>query len=121
MGAAVEQGANFAVAVARDDERAQAEFAGDEIVVFRNLTLVRQVDPGAAEYLRHFPREDVGVGVDQPVDAILLHELVPLITRSGLETRGWKLFEHAGLLRAHYRAFRRNRNTRPAPIRSARH
>ena len=46
---------------------------------------MREIDPGAGEDAAHLGAEDGGVGIDQPVDAILLHELVPIVLRTGLE------------------------------------
>ena len=58
MRAAIVERANVPSLVTRDDQRAQAELAGDEIVGVRNLALMRQIDPGAAEDMRHLGVED---------------------------------------------------------------
>ena len=52
MRAAVEQHAHFSLAVAHDDHRPRAEPTRDEVVLVRDLALVRDVGPGAAEDVR---------------------------------------------------------------------
>ena len=85
MGAAVVQRADLALAVAHDDQRAQAHAPGDEVVVVGDLALVRQVGPGAAEDVGHLGLEHGGIGVDQPMRAVLLHEVVPIVQRGAAE------------------------------------
>ena len=79
MGAAVEQRADFSLRVPQQDDRAQAKPRGDVIIVIRNLALVSEIDPHRAEDVHHLGLEDRGIGVDQPVDAVLLHEVVPIV------------------------------------------
>jgi hypothetical protein len=81
MCAAVIQRADRAFVIARDDQRTQAELAGDVIVGVRNLTLVREIDPRAAEDVPHLGIEDRRVRVEQLVHSVILHELVPVIAR----------------------------------------
>ena len=45
----------------------------------RDLAFVREIDPGAAEDMRHLRVEDRRVGVDQPMHAVFLHQLVPVV------------------------------------------
>ena len=87
MGAAVVERADFAVGVAHDDERPQAHAPGDEIVDVRDLAFVRQIGPGAAEDVRHLGFENRRVGVDQPVRAVLLDQIVPVVERGAAEPR----------------------------------
>ena len=82
MGAAIVKGTNDAGVVAHDDKRTQAELSRNEVVVVRNLAFVREVDPGTPENMGHFRIEDRRVGVEEPVNPILLNELVPVIERS---------------------------------------
>ena len=123
MGAAVEQRADFAVGVAQQDDRAQAQPRGDVVVVVRDLALVPDIDPDRAEDVGHLGLEDRRIGVDQAMDAILLDQLVPVVevgaSRSG--TRDLVPAWHAFLApRSRARITRKNRNTRSAPIPSAR-
>ena len=76
MGAAVEQHVQRAVAVAADDHRPQAELATDEAVRRRQLALMGEKGPGAAEHAVHLVGEDRLVGVERAVDAMLLHQRV---------------------------------------------
>ena len=95
MGAAVVERADRAVHIAHDDQRTQAEPAGDEIVVVRNLALVRDVGPGAAEDVGHLRFENRRICVDQAMHAVLLHQLVPVIQRRTADAAGRRadLFE----------------------------
>ena len=81
MGAAIVERADFAVAVAHDDQRTQAQAAGDEVVLVRDFAFVREIRPGAAEDLRHLGFEDRRIGVDQPMRAVLLDQIVPVVQR----------------------------------------
>ena len=83
MGAAVEQRADLAVRVAQQDDRAQAQPRRDVVVVVRDLALVAEIDPDRAEDVGHLGLEDRRIGVDQPMDAILLHQLVPVVEVGG--------------------------------------
>ena len=85
MGAAIVERADFSGAVAQDNERAQAHAPGDEVVVVRNFAFVRQIGPGAAEDVGHLGLEDRRIGVDQPMRAVLLHQMVPVVQRGAAE------------------------------------
>ena len=69
--------------IAQQDDRPQAEPHGDVIVVLGDLALVAEIDPDRAEDVGHLGLEDRRIGVDQPMDAILLHELVPVVEVGG--------------------------------------
>ena len=81
MGAAIVERADLSLAVAHDDERTQTQAAGDEVVLARDFAFVRDVGPGAAEDVGHLRFEDHGIGVDQPVRAVLLHQMIPVVQR----------------------------------------
>ena len=51
MRAAVEERTDPALDVAQHDDRAQTETRGDEVVVSRDLALMRAIDPVSAEML----------------------------------------------------------------------
>src|SRR5207253_11082314 len=76
VGAAVEQAVDLPVLVAGDDDGTQTQAASDEVVRLRDLALVREVGPGAAEHPLHLPGEDIAVGVEAAVDALGPDELV---------------------------------------------
>ncbi len=97
MGAAVEQRADFPVGIAQQNDRAQAELGGDEIVVVRDLAVVAEIDPDRAADIRQFRLEDRRIGVDQPMDAILLDQIIPVVEIGGgrsADRRGFEFFEH---------------------------
>ena len=79
MGAAVEQRADRALRIAQQDDRPQAESRGDEIVVLGDLAFMPEIDPDRAEDLRHLGLEDRRIGIDQPMDTVLLDELVEIV------------------------------------------
>ena len=85
MGAAVVQRADFSVAVAHDNERAQAHAPGDEVVVVRDFAFVREIGPGAAEDVGHLGFENGGIGIDQAMGAVLLDEIIPIVQRGAAE------------------------------------
>ena len=85
MGAAVVERADFSLAVAHDDERTQTQAPGDEIVHVGDFAFVREIGPGAAEDVRHLGFEDRRIGVDQPVRAILLDQIIPVVERGAAE------------------------------------
>ena len=98
VGAAVEQRADFALRVAQQDDRAQAEPRGDEVVVLGDLALVAEIDPDRAEDVGHLGREDRRVGVDQAMDAVLLDQLVPVVEIGRARDRAGRsrqFFQHA--------------------------
>jgi hypothetical protein len=69
--------------VVPQDEWTQAQSDGDVVVVVGDLAFVAEIDPHRAEDVGHLGREDRRIGVDQPVDAILLHQLVPVVEVGG--------------------------------------
>ncbi len=87
MGAAIVQRADLAFGVAHDDQRPQAEPAGDEIVDVGDLALVRQIGPGAAENVGHLGFENRRIGVDQAMRFVLLDQIIPIVERSAAEPR----------------------------------
>ena len=89
MGAAVIERADFPLGVAYDDQRTQSQASGDKIIDRGDFALVREIGPGAAENLRHLHFEDRRISVDQPVRAILLDEIIPVVQRSAAEA-GWR-------------------------------
>jgi hypothetical protein len=52
-------------------------------VVLGDLALVAEIDPYGAEDVGHLGLEDCRIGVDQPVNAILLHQFVPVVEVGG--------------------------------------
>lgn len=58
MSAAIVERADHTIGVTGDDERAQAELGGDEIVDIGNVTFMGEIDPGTAEYVRHLGVKD---------------------------------------------------------------
>src|SRR5205823_12341338 len=74
--AAVEEGAQLAAGIAQHDERTQAELRGEVIVRLRNLALVREVAPDAAEDVRHLEAEEHRIGIDRPMDAIFVDQVL---------------------------------------------
>src|SRR5262249_45732229 len=81
----------------------------------------------------HLRGEDGGIGVDQPMDAILLNEFVPVVEIGALDARYVELLQHGVAPPRVYRRNpaavrmsaimhppRKNRNTRSAPTPSAR-
>ena len=85
MGAAIVERADFSLAVAHDDERTQAQASGDEVVLARDFAFVRDIGPRAAEDVGHLGFEDRGIGIDQPVRAIFLHQMIPVVQRGAAE------------------------------------
>ena len=81
VGAAIVERADRAPAVAQHDQRPQAHPDGDEGIVLRDLALVGEIDPGAAEDARHLLLKDGGIGVEQAVHAVLLHQVVQVVGR----------------------------------------
>ena len=81
------------------DDGPQPEPYGDVVVVRGDLTLVPEIDPDCTEDVRHLQVEDGGIGVDQPMDAVLLDELVPIIALDAVDRGCIKLFQHASLHR----------------------
>src|SRR5262249_39306884 len=77
MRASVHQRVDFAAAVAGQDDRAQAEVAGDEIVGLGDFALVAEVNPRAAEDPDHLLGEDRRVGVERAMDPLLLPQVIP--------------------------------------------
>jgi len=63
VGVSIEQRMDLAGAIARDDQRAKAEAARDEIIGLRYFALVSQKRPRSAEDLFHFKLKDRGVGI----------------------------------------------------------
>ncbi len=86
MSAAIVERADHTIGVTGDDERAQAELGGDEIVDIGNVTFMGEIDPGTAEYVRHLGVKDSRVGINEPVNAVLLREVIPVIPRRIRET-----------------------------------
>ncbi len=85
MGAAVIERADFPLGVAHDDQRTQSQAPGDKIVDVGDFAFVREIGPRAAEDLRHLGFEDRRIGVDQPVRAILLDQILPVVERGATE------------------------------------
>ncbi len=94
VGAAVEQRPDLAVAVAQEDDRAQPETHGDVVVVLGDLALVAKIDPDRAEDVGHLRLEDRRVGVDQAMDAIVLHQLVPVVEVRALDPGAAEFVQH---------------------------
>jgi len=46
---------------------------------------VCQIGPGAAEDIRHFGFKNRRVGVDQPMGAVFLDEMIPIVQRGAAE------------------------------------
>src|ERR1700730_2608120 len=92
--AAIEQRADLAVRVPQQDERPQAQPHSDVVVVRRDLALVTEIDPDRAEDVRHLRGEDGRIGVNYPMDAILLHEFVPVVEVGALDSRCVELLQH---------------------------
>src|SRR5262249_2372144 len=82
MGAPIIKRADFPLGVAYHDQRTQSQASGDKIIDLGDLALVREIGPGAAENLRHLRFEDRRISVDQPVRAVLLDEMIPVVQRS---------------------------------------
>ena len=79
MGAAVEQRADLALRVTQQNDRPQPQPDSDEIVIVRDLAVVPEIDPHRAEDVGHLRLENGRIGIDQPMDAIVLHQLVPVV------------------------------------------
>ena len=79
MGAAVEQPVQPAVGIAGEDQPAQAQPGRDEVVRFRQLALVGEIDPGAPEDPLHLGNEDVGIGVERAMDPMGLYQSVEIV------------------------------------------
>src|SRR5262245_8490180 len=62
--ACVEERVEFALAVARDNDRLATDMASDVFVVVRNLTLVGEIDPVPLPDVPHFQFEQVRVRED---------------------------------------------------------
>ncbi len=121
MGTAVVERTDDPVAVARHDQRTQAEFGGDVVVNIGNLAFVRQVDPGAAEDMSHLGVEDRSIRVEQMMDAVFLDQFVPVIRCAKVaRPHGLHAFHLVMLMLsirrpADFRRVRRNRNIRSVP------
>ena len=74
--AAIEERAQLAVRVAQHDHRPQAELGGQVVVVARDLAFVREVDPYRAEDVRHLQVEDHRIGIDRPMHAVLMDQML---------------------------------------------
>src|SRR3984893_17388856 len=94
MRAAIKRRADLAVRVPQQEERPQAQPAGDVVAVARDLALVAEIDPDRAEDVRHLRGEDGWIGVNHPMDAILLDELVPVVEVGALDSRCVELLQH---------------------------
>src|SRR5260370_17073875 len=95
MRATIEQRTDPAKRVAQQNDRPQPEPDSDVVVIRRDLTLVAEIDPHCAEDVRHLQIEDGGVGVDQPMDAVLLDELVPVVEVGAVDPASVELLQHA--------------------------
>ena len=80
MAAAVVERTNNPVAVARHDQRTQAELGGDVIIDIGNLAFVGEIDPGAAKDVAHLGVEDRRVGIEPLMNAIFLNQVVEIET-----------------------------------------
>src|SRR3954464_14965442 len=88
MGASVVERADLIVRIAQDDEGTQPHATRDEVVAVRDLALVCQICPCPAEDMRHLGFEDGGIGVDQPMRAVFLDQVIPVIKRGPAEPAG---------------------------------
>src|SRR5581483_7423294 len=79
MGATVIERANLSFVIAHDNQWTQSQAPSYEIIDLGEFALVREIGPRPAENMRHLSFEDRRIGVDQPVRAILLNEIIPLI------------------------------------------
>ncbi len=59
-----------------------------------------EIDPDRAEDVGQLRLEDRRIGVDQPMDAVLLDQSVPIVEigRRGADRRRCKFFEHDDVL-----------------------
>ena len=84
MAAAVEQHMHFFLAVAHDDHRLLADIGALVAAGLRDLTPVSDPDPGAVENLVQLLIEDLAVGVQRRVNAVMQDQ----IGRTGVERYG---------------------------------
>ena len=76
MHAAIHHHVDRAVLVARHDRGLTAEAHGLVVTDLRHFALVTEEDPATLEDPFHLEREDLRLGVDLPMDAMLLHQFV---------------------------------------------
>jgi hypothetical protein len=68
VAAGIDEGAQLAIAVARNDDELAAHPGREVVVLVRDLALVRQVDPVAFEDVLHLELKEPGIGEDVPRD-----------------------------------------------------
>ena len=97
VGTTVQQNIDFPAAVARDDDRTDAELRGKKVVVFGNLSLMGHVGPGPAKHPNHFLVEYGRIGVQRAMNRVPADEPPKVLvglrlvrrTPLGLRTDSW--------------------------------
>src|SRR5262249_31316145 len=81
MATSIIERANLAGIIANHNKRPQSKPCGYEIIGIRNLAFVREIDPSPAEDVCHLGVKDRLIGINKPVNSILLHQLIEIINR----------------------------------------
>jgi len=81
MGALIMDDAHLAIAVAHQNNRFAADEGANVVAGIFYLAFVADIDPGVAEYPRHFQIEDRGVCIQPAMNAARLDERFEAISR----------------------------------------